>query len=198
MQNCARQRKEISPGMRILQARANPCNTRTITRKDGGSAAGKKSRRADLRTKPVKTISLRCSYRGHCQQYVSSRLYPRASRPVLACYKCVRGTAGRVGESSSVDHPSDVPESRQARQCRKSFARVPRKKVRRTPAYAGSRANSASNSATRAPGDAAAVRRAICGLVCSSGRLIERGSVHSCSQYLTRPPLWHTKRTPPS
>jgi hypothetical protein len=25
-----------------------------------------------------------------------------------------------------------------------------------------------------------------------------RGSVHSCSQYVTRPPLWHTKRTPPS
>src|SRR5215203_124368 len=23
-------------------------------------------------------------------------------------------------------------------------------------------------------------------------------SVHSCSQYVTRPPLWHTKRTPPS
>ena len=24
------------------------------------------------------------------------------------------------------------------------------------------------------------------------------GSVYSCSQYVTRPPLWHTKRTPPS
>jgi hypothetical protein len=25
-----------------------------------------------------------------------------------------------------------------------------------------------------------------------------RDWVHSCSQYVTRPPLWHTKRTPPS
>ena len=28
--------------------------------------------------------------------------------------------------------------------------------------------------------------------------LDRRGSVHSCSQYVTRPPFWHTKRTPPS
>ena len=27
---------------------------------------------------------------------------------------------------------------------------------------------------------------------------LRRGSVHSCSQYVTRPPFWHTKRTPPS
>jgi hypothetical protein len=25
-----------------------------------------------------------------------------------------------------------------------------------------------------------------------------RGRVHSCCQYVTRPPLWHTQRTPPS
>src|SRR5215208_3145072 len=28
--------------------------------------------------------------------------------------------------------------------------------------------------------------------------LDNRGSVHSCSQYVTRPPFWHTQRTPPS
>src|ERR671910_2561063 len=40
-------------------------------------------------------------------------------------------------------------------------------------------------------------RRAICGQVLPLP-LDRRGSVHSCSQYVTRPPFWHTQRTPPS
>jgi hypothetical protein len=53
--------------------------------------------------------------------------YPKASSPALACYECVQGTAGGVGGSSSVDRLTDVPEFRQVRHRRKSFARVPRR-----------------------------------------------------------------------
>jgi len=59
--------------------------------------------------KPVKTENPRCSSRGHCQQYVSSRLYRKASSLALACYKWLQATAGGVGASSGMDHLSDVP-----------------------------------------------------------------------------------------
>ena len=42
------------------------------------------------------------------------------------------------------------------------------------------------------PASAVAVRRAICGPVCLSAPRSTRGAVHSCSQYVTRPPFWHT------
>ncbi len=58
--------------------------------------------------------------------------YPKASPLALACYKCVQGTAGGVGESSSVDCLTDVPEFRQVRHRRKSFARVPTSTVLRS------------------------------------------------------------------
>jgi hypothetical protein len=45
----------------------------------------------------------------------------------------MHGTAGGVGKSSSVDRLSDVPEFRQVRHRRKSFARVPRREILRTP-----------------------------------------------------------------
>jgi hypothetical protein len=59
--------------------------------------------------------------------------------------------------------------------------------------------NSAKNSATRGcsrgwqNGPAHHVRGAL-----PLYSLARRRSVHSCSQYVTRPPFWHTKRTPPS
>jgi hypothetical protein len=51
--------------------------------------------------------------------------YAKASSLALVCYKCLQGTAGGVGASSSVDCLSDVPEFRRVRHRRKSFARVP-------------------------------------------------------------------------
>jgi hypothetical protein len=48
--------------------------------------------------------------------------YPKASSLALACYKCGQGTAGGVGESSSVDRLTDVLEFRQVRHRRKRFA----------------------------------------------------------------------------
>jgi hypothetical protein len=66
-------------------------------------------RLSDFPAKPVKTRSPRCSCRGLCQQYVSSRLYPKASSSVLACYKWLKGIAGGVGESSGIERLTDVP-----------------------------------------------------------------------------------------
>ena len=37
--------------------------------------------------------------------------YPKASSSALACYKWLQGTAVGVGESSSIDRLTDVPES---------------------------------------------------------------------------------------
>jgi hypothetical protein len=48
--------------------------------------------------------------------------YPEASSLALACYKCVQGTAGGVGESSGIGRLTDVLEFRQVRHHRKSFA----------------------------------------------------------------------------
>jgi hypothetical protein len=119
-------------------------------------------------------------------------------RPLLWLTTSVCGTAGGVGESSGFECMTGVPEFPRVRRRRKGFARVPRRKIFRAVTYAGSRETRPTIAQRGASGDAATVRRAICGLVCSSARLIERGSVHSCSQYATRPPLWHTQRTPPS
>ena len=58
--------------------------------------------------------------------------YPKASPLALACYEWLQGTAGGVGESSSVDCLTDVPEFRQVRYCRESFTRVPRTTVLRS------------------------------------------------------------------
>ncbi len=101
--------------------------------------------------------------------------YPKASPLALACYKCVQGTAGGVGESSSVDCLTDVPEFRQVRHRRKSFARVPRRKTLGTVTYAGSRANSANNSATRGLSRGCSRTSRICGQVCLSTPLIDGG-----------------------
>src|SRR5215208_5642614 len=57
----------------------------------------------------LKTRSPRCSCRGLCQQYVSSRLYPNASSSELACYRWLQGTAGGVGELSGIERLTDVP-----------------------------------------------------------------------------------------
>jgi hypothetical protein len=57
--------------------------------------------------------------------------YSKASSLALARYKWLQGTAGGVGESSSVDCLTDVPEFRQVRHRRKSFTRVPRTTVLR-------------------------------------------------------------------
>jgi hypothetical protein len=46
--------------------------------------------------------------------------YPKASSLALACYTCVRGPAGGVGESYSVDCLTDVPELWQVRHRRKT------------------------------------------------------------------------------
>jgi hypothetical protein len=76
---------------------------------------------------PIQTKSRRCWCRGLCQQYVSSRLCPKASSLALACYKCLQDTAGG-GASSSVDRLTDVPEFRRVWHRRKGFARVPRRR----------------------------------------------------------------------
>src|SRR5215217_5696745 len=62
-----------------------------------------------FRAKPVKRRKPRCTYRGLCQQYVSSKLYPKASSSALACYKWLQGTAGGVGEFSGIDRLTECP-----------------------------------------------------------------------------------------
>jgi hypothetical protein len=58
--------------------------------------------------------------------------YPKVSSLALAYFKCLQGTAGGVGESSSVDRLTDVPEFRRMRHRRKTFARVPRRGILRS------------------------------------------------------------------
>src|SRR5829696_847885 len=75
-----------------------------------------------LPAKPVKTENSRCSCRGLCQQYVSSRLYPKASSSALACYKWLQGMAGGVGGSYGIERLTDVRGFRLLRQTGRSVA----------------------------------------------------------------------------
>ena len=93
---------------------------------------GSEGRGFEPRRSPSLLQVKRSLQRALIEDYGSSRAavdHPKASSLALACYKCVQGTAGSVGESSSVDPLTDVPEFRQVRHRRKSFARVPRRGV---------------------------------------------------------------------
>ena len=111
-----------------VQTPATPDRSLVMSRK----AVRVRSSALRFTCKSSKNEKPRCPCRGLCQQYVSSRLYPKASSSALACYKGLWGTAGGVGESSGIDPLSDVPRFRRVRYRRKSLVQVPRSRILRT------------------------------------------------------------------
>src|SRR5215212_6691664 len=78
-------------------------------RKEMRSAVRVRSSAPSFPANPVKTTLPRCSCRGLCQQYVSSRLCTESSSPALACYKWLQGAAVGAGESSGIDRLTECP-----------------------------------------------------------------------------------------
>ena len=125
MQYTANRSRESRLEMRDLQPSASRCNARPITRSWSRKAVRVRSSALFFACKTRKNEKPRCS----CWGALSAVDYSKALSPGLASYKRLQCTASGVGQSSSIDRLTDVPEFRRVRHRRKASPECREKRV---------------------------------------------------------------------